>query len=96
MGVSSFLVSESNNILKENALLYYYAQLVVNFLWSFVFFSFKWYLFAFIWLLLLIVLVVLMIIKFYRVNKTSAYLQIPYLLWILFAAVLNYAVYTLN
>lgn len=96
MGVSSYLVSESNNVLKDNALLYYYAQLVVNFLWSFVFFSFKWYLFAFIWLLLLIVLVVLMIIKFYRVNRTSAYLQIPYLFWILFAAVLNYAVYTLN
>lgn len=96
MGISSYMISESTDVLKDNALFYYYGQLSVNFLWSFIFFTFKWYLIAFIWLILLIVLVVLMIIKFYRVNRLSAYLQIPYLLWILFASILNFSIYVLN
>lgn len=74
----------------------YYIQLAVNALWSIIFFIFKWRLFAFIWILLLIILVILMIIDFYKKNKLAGLLQIPYLLWLIFAAYLNLGVYILN
>ena len=96
MGVSSYIISESNSVCKDDALKTYSLQLIVNLLWSFIFFTFKLYLFAFLWIILLIVLVLLMIKKFYKISKLSAYLQIPYLLWILFAAILNFSIYLLN
>ncbi len=74
----------------------YYIQLGVNALWSIIFFVFKWRLFSFIWIVLLVVLVILMIIRFYKIDKVAAYLQIPYLLWILFASYLNLGIYLLN
>ena len=91
MGISSYIVSEKNGNLDI-----YVVQLIVNLLWSFLFFTFKWYLLSFLWILLLIVLVVIMIKDFYKSSKISAYLQIPYLLWIIFAAILNFSIYVLN
>ena len=96
MGISSYLISQSDSNQKEEALVIYAIQLLVNLLWSIWFFLCKWYLFSFFWILLLIVLVVWMIIKFYQISKTSAYLQIPYLLWLIFASILNLTVYLLN
>lgn len=94
MGVSDYLVKEELNT--DKSLKIYQIQLGVNLLWSFVFFTFKWYLFAFLWIILLIVLVIKMIKEFLSINKLSAYLQIPYLLWIIFAAILNFSIYLLN
>ena len=74
----------------------YYTQLVINALWSIFFFVFKWRLFSFFWILLLIVFVIWMIIEFYNKDKVAGLLQIPYLLWILFASYLNLAFYILN
>lgn len=74
----------------------YYLQLFVNALWSIFFFLLKWRLFSFIWILLLAVLVLIMIIRFYNKNKTAGLLQLPYLLWVLFASYLNIGVYLLN
>lgn len=96
------LMGISYGILKDKALLdkkvsnVYYIQLFVNALWSIFFFVFKWRLFSFIWLILLVLLVVVMIILFYKKNKLSGILQIPYLVWILFASYLNLFVYLLN
>ena len=53
-------------------------------------------LFAFFWLLLLLVLTAKMVKSFYQIDKKAAYLQIPYLLWLLFAAYLNFGVWMLN
>lgn len=96
MGISSYIVLESNSYLKDESIIIYATQLVVNLVWSFLFFTFNWFLFSFLWILLLIALVVIMIIKFSKISKTSAYLQIPYLLWLVFAAILNFSVYLLN
>ena len=74
----------------------YYTQLVVNGLWSIFFFVFKWYLFSFIWIILLIILVIIMIKEFYKVNKLSGLINIPYLIWLIFAAYLSFGVYLLN
>lgn len=95
MGVSYGIIA-SKDLVDKNINTIYYLQLFVNLLWPIAFFIFKWRLFAFIWLLLLIILVIKMIIDFYKKNKLSAYLQIPYLLWCIFAAYLNLGVYLLN
>lgn len=74
----------------------YYVQLIVNALWSIIFFVLKWRLFAFIWIVLLDILVGAMLIKFYNKNKIAGLLQIPYLLWVLFASYLNISIYILS
>ena len=71
-------------------------NLAVNFFWSSIFFNLQAYTFAFIWLLLLIAVVIVMIIKFYRVDKAAAYLQLPYLAWLLFAGYLNLYIALMN
>jgi len=71
-------------------------QLVVNFFWSLIFFNAQAYGEAFLWLLLLIVLVAAMILTFFKTDKPAGYLQIPYLLWLIFAAALNWGVWQLN
>ena len=71
-------------------------QLVVNFFWPLLFFNAQAYGFAFLWLLLLWLLVLWMIVEFYKTHPAAAYLQIPYLLWLTFAAYLNAAVWILN
>lgn len=96
MGISSYIISESLNSDKDNALIFYALQLIVNLLWSFIFFTFELYLLAFIWIILLIGLVIIMIIKFYKISKISAYLQVPYLLWLLFASILSFSIFLLN
>lgn len=71
-------------------------QLVVNFFWSPIFFNLQAFGFAFFWLLLLWALVLWMILTFRKTDPLSAKLQIPYLLWLTFAAYLNLGVWYLN
>ena len=96
MGISLYLVSESRNYDKDKSYIIYIIQLLVNSIWPLFFFKFRFFLFSFFIILLLIYLVIKMIIEFYKQNKVSAFLQIPYLLWLLFAAYLNLAVFLLN
>ena len=72
------------------------AQLVVNFFWSLFFFNLQAFGFAFIWLIFLWVLVLLLIVASYKVDPVAAWLLIPYLIWITFAAYLNAGVFLLN
>lgn len=96
MGISSYIINKSDNLNKDNALIIYGIQLILNSLWTLIFFRFKLYLLAFIWVLAIIVLVIIMIIKFTKISKIAGYIQIPYLLWLLFAAYLTIGVYILN
>ena len=95
MGVS-YGILKVNNQTDEEIDWIYYIQLAINALWSIIFFNFKWRLFAFIWIILLAVAVISMIRKFYEKNKTSGLLQLPYILWVIFAAYLNFGFYILN
>lgn len=98
MGISSYLIliSEADKKQKEGAIRIYTYQLIVNFLWSTFFFNFRWYGFSFFWLLLLWFLVLIMILRFREINKLAAYMNIPYLIWLTFAAYLNWGVWRLN
>ena len=95
MGVS-YGILETNDKVDEEINRIYYLQLVVNALWPIAFFILKWRLFAFFWILLLAILVLIMVIRFYKKNKVAGILQIPYLLWTLFATYLNLSIYLLN
>ena len=95
MGVSYGILADKSLIDSKTNVIYY-LQLIVNALWSIIFFTLKWRLLAFIWIILLDILVIVMIIKFYQKNKISGLLQIPYLLWSLFASYLNLFIYMLN
>ena len=74
----------------------YFLQLIINALWTPIFFGLKHYLFAFIWLIILLIVVLIMVSGFYKVDKKSAYLNIPYIIWLLFAGYLNFSIYLLN
>ena len=97
MGIGAARVSlQEKTVWRSRSLNLFIAQLVVNFFWSLIFFNAQAFGFAFFWLLLLIILVALMIYAFSEVDPLAAKLQIPYLLWLLFASYLNFGVWYLN
>ena len=97
MGIGAARVESSpQGRLRSRSLNLYIVQLIVNFFWSLIFFNAGAYGAALLWLLILLVLAAAMTLAFYRVDKTAGLLQIPYLLWLSFAAVLNYGVWQLN
>lgn len=95
MGIS-YAILESNSLVNSKINSIYYLQLFFNALWPIAFFLLKWRLFAFIWIIILAVLIIIMIARFYEKQKTATWLQVPYLLWALFATYLNFGVYLLN
>lgn len=95
MGISYGILA-SNSLVDSKINSIYYLQLFFNALWPIAFFLFKWRLFAFIWIIILAILIIIMIARFYEKHKTAAWLQVPYLLWTLFATYLNLGVYLLN
>ncbi len=98
MGVASYLVltSAAPRIEKRNALTLYGIQLAVNFFWPLLFFGLSWYLGALAWLILLWVLILATLLRFSRIRETAGNLLLPYLLWVTFAAYLNWGIYRLN
>ena len=95
IGISYMLLKEKGEISKETKQLYY-AQLIFNYLWTFIFFVFKLRLLSVLWIIILDVLVIIMTYQFYKQNKLSGILLIPYVLWLLFATYLNISIYFLN
>jgi len=81
---------------KIKSLVLFVLQLVVNFFWSLIFFNLQAFDFAFFWLIVLWALVVWMIVSFSNVDRTAAWLQIPYIIWLTFAACLNAGVWAIN
>lgn len=98
MGISLYIVwtKSTNNNKKENAIKIFIFQLILNLLWSLVFFGLRQPFFALITIYLLWISIYLMIKYFHQISKISGYLQIPYLFWVSFASVLNFAIVILN
>ena len=95
MGVSYGLL-DTRGLVDTNINRIYYAQLIVNIIWPILFFVLKVRLFSCFWIILLLILIIAMIVAFNKKHKLAAYLQIPYLLWTLFATYLNIGIYLLN
>lgn len=97
MGVGAARVySAPASAARSRALQLYLIQLAFNFVWSFLFFNLQAFGVAFVWLLALWALILMMILAFLHVDRTAALLQIPYLIWVTFAAYLNLGVWLLN
>lgn len=96
MGISCYMIFVSGSSLRKKALTFYGVQLLLNTFWTFIFFKLEMFLFALIWVAAILVLVAVMCLYFYRIKPWAAYLQIPYLLWLTFALMLNAGVYFLN
>jgi len=98
MGISAFLVWQKGLKKKgvKKALGFFLAQLIFNVLWSFLFFKFHSPFLALLDIIFLWFLILLTLFKFFKINNTAGLLLIPYLLWVSFASILNYAVYRLN
>ena len=95
MGISLYLV-----LLKKpkekNAVNIYWIQLMLNILWSVIFFYFKSPLFAFLEIIVLWIFIFLTIRSFYKISRSASYLLIPYILWVTFATILNLSIILLN
>ncbi len=98
MGISSYLIynSSASKEVKKSAFTFYAIQLILNGLWTLVFFRFKLFFLAFIWVLVIILFLAITIYKFYKIKPIAGYLQIPYLLWLIFASILSYNVFLIN
>lgn len=82
--------------IRSRSLLLFLIQLVFNFFWSIIFFNLQSFGFAFVWLIVLWILILWMTLSFREVDRLAAWLQIPYLIWVAFAAYLNLGVWILN
>lgn len=97
IGISFYLVwSKDFENNKSLALPIYGSNLILNLLWSLLFFGLKSPYLAFIEIIILWFVILGNIIVFYRISKASGLMLIPYLLWVSFASVLNYYIYILN
>lgn len=98
MGIASYFVyvSDSTREAKKTALTVYGIQLGFNFFWSILFFNFKLYFISFVWLFVMWLLILMTILIFYAIDKRSAYLMIPYILWVTFAGYLNFYIFLAN
>lgn len=98
MGVSFYLILQKNRKKKvvKTAIHFFLAQLVLNFLWSPIFFGLRSPLLGLITIVALWLLIIITMKKFYPLSKAAFYLLIPYLLWVSFATVLNAAIVVLN
>ena len=95
MGIS-YGILKINNLTNSQIDIIYYTQLLTNVTWPIVFFVFKWRFISILWIILLLILVAYMTLKFYRKNKVAGILQIPYIIWSIFATYLTIGVYILN
>lgn len=98
MGISAYIIhiSDAEDDEKRSAFIIYGAQLAVNFFWTIAFFRLRSIGLSVGVILLLLILIAAMILRFRRVSKAAAYLNIPYLLWTIFAAYLDIGVLVLN
>ncbi len=93
MGIALYLIWASDKENKKIAYIVFFTQLVLNALWSIIFFGAHEMQWAFFEIIVLWLAILATIIAFYRIVKPAAYILIPYILWVTFAAILNYSVW---
>lgn len=95
MGISLYRIWQSGKDIKLS-LIFFSIQLLLNFIWSPIFFVLEKRFLAFIVILILLFFILLTTFSFYRIDRIAGILFIPYILWVSFATVLNYSLYYLN
>ncbi len=95
MGIALFLVLEKN-INKVKAIWIFSIQLLLNVLWSFIFFGFQMPFLAFLEIIVLWIFIFIMIKGFVKIEKRTKWLLLPYIIWTSFAAILNFWFWIIN
>jgi tryptophan-rich sensory protein len=98
MGIAFYLIWKSDAVpsLKSQAITLFFIQLIVNFLWSIIFFYLQQPGWAFFDIVIMWVMILLTIFSFGKISSTAAWLLVPYICWVSFASVLNFAIWKLN
>lgn len=98
MGIALFLVwrADADKKLQQTAIILFAVQLTLNFFWSFIFFKLQQPGWAFAEIILMWLIILLTILWFGKISATAAWLLVPYICWVSFAAVLNYSIWQLN
>jgi translocator protein len=96
MGVSLYLIWGARYSLLSFPIIIFGIQLILNILWSAIFFGAKRPGFAFIEIILLWISIMATIIVLYPISHLASYLLIPYLLWVSFASIINFDIWRLN
>jgi len=98
MGISLYLIWMEGTGRREVrlALIFFSTQLVLYALWTFLFFGLQSPFLGLVEIIILWLFIVATIVAFYRINKTAAFLMVPYLAWVTFAAFLTYSIWILN
>ncbi|MFW6269639.1 MAG: TspO/MBR family protein [Bacillota bacterium] len=97
MGYASFRIWEKRNKYEvKGPLIFYGIQLIFNFFWSIIFFLYQLRGLALVEIFVLLFFIIITTIKFYKIDRYSAYLLFPYIGWVSFATVLNYSIWVLN
>ena len=98
MGISAYIIRSSNKSTQKinDAMFLYYLQLALNFLWSILFFGLGLRFVAFVESIILTLVLAAMIYRFYKIDKTAALLNIPYMIWMIFVIFLSYFIWVLN
>lgn len=98
MGIASYLIwkARKKNLQTKTALIIYAVHLVLNVLWSIIFFGLRNPGMAFVEIIILLIMILATMYWFFKINKTAFYLFVPYLLWVSFASVLNFYIWKLN
>lgn len=98
MGFASYRIYMLRDQGKDvgTSLFFYITQLLLNYLWPFIFFTFRLYGLAFIELVILTIFVIITFIKFIKLDKIAGILFVPYILWVIFAGILNYYIWYKN
>ncbi len=96
MAYASFLILESDDPAKQKALVLYYVQLIINVMWSFIFFNMQAYFLGAVWIVVLLGFAILTAIEFYQIDNLAGLLFIPYILWLVFALILATSIFLMN
>lgn len=97
LGISLYIIwKQTPGKERNNALRIFSLQMFLNFIWSFVFFYFNQIGLALIVIIGLWFSIAFMLKRFYKIKPLAAYLNLPYLLWVTFASVLNAGYYIIN
>lgn len=97
MGIAAYRVyMKFKNGIETKALLFYGIQLILNFIWPIIYFKFNLYGLAFIEIIILLIFMIITAVEFFKVDRIAGVLFIPYILWVVFAAALNFSMWYLN
>lgn len=98
MGIAAYRFYMKNKFkgFSSDGYFYYMLQLICNFTWTFIFFTFRLYGLSFLWIIVIIILVFIVILKFLKLDRIAGVLMIPYIIWLHFAGLLNYFIWILN